>query len=50
MAHILKPEEAEDGEGLVVLVDWTGFEKDEHKWEQIGNNSGMLLISLGQSS
>lgn len=36
-ADILERAEAEDGQGLLVIVDWTGFEKDEQKWEPIEN-------------
>lgn len=37
MAHIVELAEAEDGEGLLVLVDWIGFEEDGRMWEPIEN-------------
>lgn len=37
MADVLKLVEAEDGEGLLAVVNWVGFEEDEPTWEPIDN-------------
>lgn len=36
-ADILEHAEAEYWQGFLVLVDWTGFEENEQKWEPIEN-------------